>query len=111
MARQESLPGDRRRAVSSGVGFFPEKGPAGSKPISLEYHEKFLTEVVYQNSGETLASGCEEGTVAPWHLTAKNPLPTSLRMRTEVTRLAWSPDDCALAVGDADGLISLMRVF
>lgn len=90
---------------------FAGKGPAGSRPISLERHQKFLTQLVYQNFGEILASGCEDGVVALWHPTAKAPLLTSLRLRAPVAQLAWSPDDRALAVGAADGLVTVLRVF
>jgi WD40 repeat protein len=90
---------------------FSGKGPAGSKPVSLEHHEKFLTQLAYQNSGEILASACEGGLVALWHPSAKKPLLTSLRLRAAIAQLAWSPNDRALAVGGADGLISVLRVF
>jgi WD40 repeat protein len=90
---------------------FAGKGPAGSRPISLEHHRKFLTQLAYQNSGEILASACEDGLVALWHPTIKAPLLTSFRLRAPVAQLAWSPDDRALAVRAADGLVTLLRVF
>jgi WD40 repeat protein len=90
---------------------FSRKGPAGSKPISLDHHKKFLTQLVYQNAGEILASGCADGLLALWHPGAKRPLITSLRLRAPIAQLAWSPDDRVLAVGGADGLVSVLRVF
>ena len=96
---------------SVAVWDFSGKGPAGSKPVSLELVEKFLTQLVYQNSGEILASGSEDGSLALWHPAARKPLLTSLRLRAPVAQLAWSPDDRVLAVGGADGLVSVLRVF
>jgi WD40 repeat protein len=90
---------------------FAGKGPAGSSPISLEHHQRFLTQLAYQNSGEILASGCEDGLLALWHPTAKVPLLTSLRLCAPVAQLAWSPDDRTLAVGAADGSVIVLRVF
>jgi WD40 repeat protein len=89
---------------------FAGKGPAGSRPVSLEHHQKFLTQLAYQNTGEILASGCEDWLLALWHPTAKAPLLTSLRLRTPVAQLAWSADDLALAVGTANGLVTVLRV-
>jgi len=96
---------------SVAVWDFSGKGPAGSKPVSLERDEKFLTQLVYQNSGEILASGSEDGSLALWYPAARKPLLTSLRLRAPVAQLAWSPDDRVLAVGGADGLVSILRVF
>jgi len=90
---------------------FAGKGPAGSSPISLEHHQRFLTQLAYQNSGEILASGCEGGLLALWHPTARVPLLTSLRLCAPVAQLAWSPDDRTLAVGAADGSVIVLRVF
>jgi hypothetical protein len=105
----------RNRATGGGwsvaVWDFVGKGPAESWPISLEHHQIFLTQPAYQNSGEILASGCEVSLVALWHPIAKPPLLSSFRLSAPAAQLAWSPADRALAVGAADGLVTLLESF
>lgn len=79
------------------------KGPEGTIPLSLEAHEDFITDLTYQNKGPLLASCAEDGLVALWEPGAvESPLSASA-LESPATRLAFSPDDRRLAVGDEAG--------
>lgn len=85
------------------------KGPRGTKPLQLEGHDARLTQLVFQQRRPILASGGVDGRVFIWNLEK------SLRHRHEllppspIAALAWSPDDTALAIGSADGIVRVLE--
>ena len=82
------------------------KGPAGSRPITLKAHDTLLSALEYQHKGTLLASGCHDGQVCVWNPPKRcTPLWTS-QSDGAVTQVRWSPEDRALAVGSANGLVS-----
>ena len=88
------------------------RGPEGSKPITLSGHRDFLSVVRFQHDGKLLASGGADGMVYVWQLRG------SLRSRAVheadltagVTKLAWSPNDQYIAVGDELGGVSVFSI-
>lgn len=87
-----------------------KKGPEGTKPKQLEFHEEFLTMLAYQASGVLLASGAADGRVALWQPDkGKKPLAFAAAS-TPISQLCWSPDDKRLAVGDEQGGVRVMGV-
>lgn len=85
------------------------KGPAGTKPITLDFHERLLTQLSFQREGSVLASGCEVGLVALWRpAKSEEPLATA-HMESGVGQLVWSPDNKHLAAGSALGRVVLFQ--
>ena len=85
------------------------KGPSGSKPLLLEFHQRLLTQLKFQEEGGLLASGCDEGLVAVWR-PGKDPKPLATAyLATGVSQLAWSPSGRRLAVGTEDGSVQILR--
>ncbi|MCU0247346.1 MAG: hypothetical protein MUC42_12280 [Bryobacter sp.] len=85
------------------------KGPAGTKPVLLDYHETLLTQLAFQTEGSLLASGCQEGLIAIWRPgKEKQPLATA-HLGSPVTQLAWSPSNKRLAAGSDEGLVAVYR--
>jgi len=84
------------------------KGPAGTRPIQLEGHERFLSAMAYQHKGKLIASGCQGGTVLVWnHRQPQRPLRGS-QLGTAVTQIRWAPNDRMFAASTEAGLV---RVF
>ena len=83
-------------------------GPEGRMPKMLEGHPTRITQLQFQSHGDEIASSDADGTVLLWSpLTHKTPW----FMRTfesKVTRLAWSPDDRMLAIGEQKGTITTL---
>lgn len=87
------------------------KGPAGTRPAQLAAHRGRVSALGYQRRGPLLASGGAEGDVVVWRVAGRAGAMSAIyALGAEVTRLAWSPDDRALAVGDAAGRVALFAV-
>ncbi len=85
------------------------KGPANSKPASLNFHQSPLSRLAYQRSGSVLASGCAEGRIALWK-PSKRKLPDSIGLLSGgIADLAWSPDDALLAAAAEDGSVAVYK--
>ncbi|MBM3785390.1 MAG: WD40 repeat domain-containing protein [Acidobacteria bacterium] len=84
------------------------KGPAGTRPIQLEGHERFLSALAYQHKGRLIASGCQGGAVYVWnHHLPQRPLRGS-QLGSAITQIRWAPNDRMLAASTEAGLV---RVF
>jgi len=83
------------------------KGPANTKPISLEFHDKLISQLTFQHRGPLLASGCGTGILAVWHVGKKETAVAAEWLDGPVSQLAWSPDDRWLAAGDESGAVRL----
>ena len=85
------------------------KGPRGTKPLQLEGHDARLTQLVFQRRRPILASGGADGRVFIWHLEKELRHRHELRPTSPIAALAWSPDDTALAIGSADGIVRVLE--
>jgi len=85
------------------------KGPQGTAPTVLQGHGTRLTQLCYQHHGELLASADQDGAVIVWQPPEAAPLKT-WQLNSEVTRLAWSPDDQFLAAGNILGEIHSFNI-
>lgn len=85
------------------------KGPAGTKPLSFEAHEDYVSALAFQKAGPLLASGGEDGTVALWQPGASKTLRALENLGSAVSGLAWSPDDRVLATGCEDGTAAVLE--
>lgn len=85
------------------------KGPANTKPLTLQFHDKLISQLRFQAKGPLLASGCGSGIVALWHVGKKDRAVAAIWMDSPVSQLAWSPDDRRLAAGDESGSVRLFH--
>ena len=84
---------------------FVGKGPAGSKPVTLSASRSLLSALAFQHQGDLLASGNVDGTLALWLPKQDVAVHAQGMLGTEISQLAWSPDDRLLAAGCADGSV------
>lgn len=84
---------------------FGGKGPAGSRPVTLSASRSMLSALAFQHQGDLLASGNVDGTLALWLPTQDEAVRAQGTLGTEISQLAWSPDDRRLAAGCADGSV------
>lgn len=84
------------------------KSPEGTKPIQLNGHEQFLTQLAYQRRGPLLASSGEDGRVVVWHPTKSTKALAGIGATSAATKIAWSPDDRLLAAGLASGAVIVL---
>ena len=83
-------------------------GPEGRKPKMLEGHPTRLTQLQFQARGDDIASADADGMLLLWTpLTHVTPY-FARAFESAVTRLAWSPDDQRLTVGERDGTITTL---
>jgi WD40 repeat protein len=86
-------------------------GPEGTTPRILEGHAGNLAAVTWQRKGFLLASGDVTGRLCVWQTANRSPLVGGAGFSdTEISCLAWSPDDKALAVGTGAGALAVFKV-
>jgi len=83
-------------------------GPAGTKPKLLEGHGDKVTSLAYQHAGPLLASAAADGEVILWQPDRHERALCRVELATELTHIAWAPDDGAMAVGDARGGVAAL---
>jgi WD40 repeat protein len=87
------------------------KGPEGTTPRMLQGHAEPLTAVAWQRRGYLLASGDRAGRVILWQPANRTPLIGGATFEgTEISAVAWSPDDKTLAVGSGAGGVAVFKV-
>ncbi len=86
------------------------KGPAGSTPISLAFHEAALSALAFQNRGGLLASACSAGMLALWFPGGSKRVLNQTKLDAGISQLAWAPNDARIAVGGDAGYIGLWTV-
>lgn len=82
-------------------------GPAGRKPLLLDFHGQLLTELAWQPNGALLASGCQEGLVALWRPGKQEQPVATQHFEAPITQLRWSADGRHLAVGTEAGVVAV----
>lgn len=83
-------------------------GPAGRAPLQLKGHTQRITQVAYQNRGDTLASGSIDGSVWLWLPARSTGGMPAAQLASEVSALSWSPNDQWLVAGTASGLLQII---
>jgi WD40 repeat protein len=88
-----------------------QSGPEGTRPQLLEGHDQPLTAVRYQSNGFLLASAGLDGRIILWHPTSRRSVKIGeFRFPSgEASALAWSTDDRYLAIGNGEGIITVLR--
>ncbi len=92
-----------------------KKDPEGSKPVMLNLHKGYLNALAYQrtetkNAPALLASAGQDGLVALWRPTRGQKPLARYDFDTPISQLLFSPDDRALAIGGADGMVVLLML-
>jgi WD40 repeat protein len=83
-------------------------GPEGRKPRMLQGHTTRLTQLQFQLRGDDIASADADGMLLLWTpLTHVTPY-FGRTFESAVTRLAWSPDDRRLAIGERNGMVTTL---
>ncbi len=85
------------------------KGPEDTTPMQLAGHEARLTALTFQSRGDVLASGCQAGRVCVWHPAKTDKGLCAAKLESEITQLAFSPDDTQILIATADGQLQLIR--
>lgn len=86
------------------------KGPEGTQPNMLSGHST-VSAVAWQRRGFLLASGDDQGRLILWQPANRTPLIGGATFEgTDITAVAWSPDDKLLAVGSGAGTVGVFKV-
>lgn len=85
-------------------------GPAESKPLMFELHERPLTAVVYQHRGPVVATGCGNGRLGLFAPGSSKKVVATSELGVGISSLSWSPGDGRLAVGGEDGTVAMLTV-
>ena len=94
------------------VWSFRGKGPEGTRPGVLEFHDQPVTTLAFAPASMRLASGGHDGVVAVWSLrrNGRGSRIGAAALGNTVAELYWRPDGRALAALDAQGGVTVWRV-
>lgn len=84
---------------------FSGKGPAGSKPILLSDHRDFISAVAFAPQGTQLVSGCREGAIRTWDVTAPATPLAGGHTKAAVAHVAWHPLHAGVLSASVDGRV------
>ena len=94
------------------VWSFHGRGPEGTQPGVLEYHDQTVSTLAFARRGMRLASGSRDGSVVVWSLRRNGKGdPIGIAPVADIVgALYWRPDGRALAALDAQGGATVWRV-
>ena len=94
------------------VWSFRRKGPEGSRPGELEFHEDLVTTLTFTPGAMRLATGGRDGAVVVWSLrrNGKGRPIGAEEVGASVSELYWRPDGGGLAALDAHGGVTVWRI-
>jgi WD40 repeat protein len=89
---------------------FSGKGPSGSKPLMLEGHQAFISNLAFAPSDMRLASSGLDGNLIIWNIAGKSKSePLALFTGdSEISSIAWQPQAASIAIGCASGKLILL---
>jgi WD40 repeat protein len=83
-------------------------GPEGREPVMLP-HPAQVCGTAFQRAHGLLATASQDGSVMLWSPDRKQPMRATVKMPSQATSLAWSPDDKLLAIGSEKGIVYVLR--
>jgi WD40 repeat protein len=86
---------------------FTGKGPEGSAPLELRGHTERIVTLAFQPDGPWLVSGGKDWRVTLWLPGKEERAVDGHLTSAEVTVTRWSPDGKLLAVGEANGKLTV----
>lgn len=87
------------------------KGPAKTKPLSLDGHASPVSHVAFYRTGKLLASGSEDGQLIVWDLVRSSKKPAGSVFHTAgVAAVAWHPSARRIVSAYASGIVSVWDV-
>ena len=89
---------------------FTGKGPEGSTPLELKGHTERIVTLAWQPGGPWLVSGGKDWRVSLWQPGKAEHAFDAHLTSAEVTVTRWSPDGRYLAVGEANGKLSVYEL-
>ncbi len=94
------------------VWVFRGKGPEGTRPGVLKFHEQPITTLAFSPGERRLASGGRDGAVVLWSLqrNGKGRPIGAEDLGVSVAELYWRPDGGGLAALDARGGVTVWRI-
>lgn len=102
------------RYLATGGGHFPciwdcaGRGPAGTTPNQMEFHEEPVSALAFAHRDGRLASGALDGTIALW-TPERTKTPLGIRgLGDEIVALAWLPGDDAFVAGALGGDVACL---
>jgi WD40 repeat protein len=89
---------------------FSGKGPSGSKPLMLEGHQAFISNLAFAPGSMRLASAGLDGNLIVWNIAGKKKTePIALFTgESEISSIAWHPQATSLAIACASGKLILL---
>ncbi len=86
---------------------FTGKGPEGSTPLELRAHTERIVTLAFQPQGPWLVSGGKDWRITLWLPGKAEQAVDGHLTSSEVTVTRWSPDGKRLAVGEANGKLTI----
>ena len=84
-------------------------GPDGREPLALP-HSGRVCAVAFQQAHGLLATAGNDGEVALWDVTSREPRVAMIKLTAPASNLAWSPDGTLLAIGSQKGGVLVLKV-
>jgi WD40 repeat protein len=83
------------------------KGPGGTRPIQIKFHQERLTALEFQPGSIRLASGSKDGKLAIWKSVKEKQPEYVVEFDSPISTIHWSPCGRRLGVGTSSGGVVL----
>jgi len=91
--------------------FSGPRGPRGTQPIELPFHDRSITGAAFQHQGGLIATAGEDGRLALWKIGRKEAFVTGVfEFKYPVTAMAWAPDNRTVVCGCESGVVAVLAI-